>query len=99
MDFGVIGGSGTDPNIALPVGVFLFAGWVGWRQSLVRSEDLPPRAVTEKRVASFGEEERASSRLLWLLRHPVRTWLTIAMAGAALWSAIPVIISAATHAP
>ncbi len=93
MDFGVIGGSGTDPNIALPVGVFLFVGWIGWRQSLARSEGLPLRAAAEERVAGFRGEERASSRLLWLLRHPVRTWLTAAMAGAALWSAVAVIDS------
>jgi len=29
MDFGVVGGTGTDPNIALPVGLFLAVAWIG----------------------------------------------------------------------
>jgi cytochrome oxidase Cu insertion factor (SCO1/SenC/PrrC family) len=29
MDFGVLGGTGTDPNIALPVGLLLAAAWMG----------------------------------------------------------------------
>lgn len=47
MDFGVLGGTGTDPNIAGPVGVVLLAAWLGVRHRA-------PVAVRDTRAPTTG---------------------------------------------
>jgi len=48
MDFGVIGGTGTDPNIAVPVGLFAAAAWLGLRSAAI--SPVEERDVREARV-------------------------------------------------
>jgi len=43
MDFGILGGTGTDPNIALPLGLALVAVWLGGLGA-PNSLPAPPRA-------------------------------------------------------
>jgi cytochrome oxidase Cu insertion factor (SCO1/SenC/PrrC family) len=102
-DFGVVGGTGTDPNLALALGVFLASGWLG-----VRRPGHPPGAAPATAVAVLeGPPRPEGSRFRlpelvrrparfphqgsWSLRHPLRTWLLAAAGAAAAWSGLPVL--------
>lgn len=89
MDFGVVGGVGPDPNIAVPVGIFVAVAWIGLMSRLSVQEQAKEIAP-ESGAASAGEPDRT---VPWLLGHPVRTWLAGAMAAATLWTVVPVLRS------
>jgi cytochrome oxidase Cu insertion factor (SCO1/SenC/PrrC family) len=42
QDFGVLGGTGTDPNAALPLGLLLAAAWPGWSLSSAQQPQADP---------------------------------------------------------
>lgn len=44
QDFGVLGGTGTDPNTAVPLAVLLVAGWPGWAPRPLGERASSPRA-------------------------------------------------------
>jgi len=94
MDFGVVGGVGTDPNIAVPVGIFVAVAWIGLLSRLPVQEQakplVPESGAAPAGAAPAGEPDRP---VPWLLGHPVRTWLAGAMAAATLWTVVPVLQS------
>jgi cytochrome oxidase Cu insertion factor (SCO1/SenC/PrrC family) len=96
MDFGVVGGTGTDPNLGV-LFIFIAAAWAGLRPASEPALSQATEALTseslagEPLVAPEAQEAPppgAKPRLGWLA---LRNWVTAAAAFATVWTAIPVI--------
>ncbi len=85
MDFGVVGGTGTDPNSAIPVALFVVAVMVSMRPSRVRAADTPDVLPVDSPRPGLVPLAPASTRSL------ASWWIITAAAVAAIWTAVPVI--------
>lgn len=96
MDFGVLGGVGTDPNSAAPMALFVVAAWLALRPARAPSpEPAPapapgPGRVTRPRAPEPGAAGRDGARARERPRL-LASWLVGAAVIATVWTAVPVV--------
>jgi len=96
MDFGVLGGVGTDPNSALAVGLFVGAAWVA--RDTVRAGERtaspgpagPVRSAPAVGTSGRSAPDGAGRQPAWW-RPALALWLGTAALVTTVWTAVPVL--------
>jgi cytochrome oxidase Cu insertion factor (SCO1/SenC/PrrC family) len=86
MDFGVLGGTGTDPNISLPLGIVAAAAIVGLSRAEIPASE---RLTTEPGAATAFDRAPARRMPVPAMWGLAATWLLLGAALATALSAVP----------